>query len=181
MADYQEGQTATNPRTGQTVVFRGGQWHAALGAGATAASPTTAARGNSAEAKAQVVAQNKLKAAISIERMLNRVSRLYNRDLKGVGPGSVLEYLPSQRNSQFNEAANAMRPFLKGIIRDPGEGAFTDADQALLNSLVPDTHQLDGANEERMRQLRGIISDARRNAGVPDPNARQSQFRIVRR
>lgn len=32
MADYQEGQTATNPRTGQKVVFRGGQWVNASGA-----------------------------------------------------------------------------------------------------------------------------------------------------
>jgi hypothetical protein len=31
MADYEEGQTATNPRTGQKVIFRGGQWVNASG------------------------------------------------------------------------------------------------------------------------------------------------------
>lgn len=34
MDEYQEGQTATNPKTGQKVVFQGGQWHNASEGGA---------------------------------------------------------------------------------------------------------------------------------------------------
>lgn len=56
MDEYQEGQTATNPKTGQRLVFQGGQWHNASEGGAATISrstPQDRTALNAASAKAQ--------------------------------------------------------------------------------------------------------------------------------
>lgn len=158
MADYREGQTATNPKTGQKIIFRNGQWTSA--GGAPGAAPGR--RPTAAESKAALVAREKALGADAVEQQLRTIEGLYNKNFKGVGPGSLLEYLPTQSRKQFDEAANGMRPLLKPLIRSPGEGTFTDADQALLDQQIPNGGAQDAANEQRIANIRNMIANARR-------------------
>lgn len=158
MADYREGQTATNPKTGQRVIFRNGQW-TSMG-GTMGAAPVR--KPTAAESKAALVAREKALGADAVERQLQTIESLYNKNFKGVGPGSLLEYLPTQTRRQFDEAANGMRPLLKPLIRSPGEGTFTDADQALLDQQIPNGGAQDAANEQRIANIRNMIANARR-------------------
>lgn len=163
MSDFREGQTATNPKTGQKVVFRNGQWSnlQAPGGGMMPGRKPTAA-----ESKAAMVAREKALGADAVERQLQTIEGLYNKNFKGVGPGSLLEYLPTQSRKQFDEAANGMRPLLKPLIRSPGEGTFTDADQALLDQQIPQGGAQDSANEQRIANIRNMIANARRTSAA---------------
>lgn len=165
MPDIKEGQTATNPKTGQKVVYQGGQWHSVPGT--TAPKPGMfGGKPSAAESKAAVALAGKLRGATSVERQLGTLRTLYDKNFKGVGPGSILEYLPTQARKQFDAASGGLRPLLKPLIRDPGEGAFTDADQALLDSLIPNGGAMDSDNEQRFANIQAMIADAKRNAGV---------------
>ncbi len=176
MADIQEGQTATNPKTGAKIVFKGGQWR---NAPVDPSAPAPAPKLSAAESKAQVALSGKLRGAMSVERQLREIRKLYDKNFKGVGPGSLMEYLPTQQRKQFDAASNGMRPLLKPLVRDPGEGAFTDADQALLDSLIPDGGRMDSENEQRFKNIEGMIGDVRRNA-APKPVGRMGQFKVIR-
>jgi hypothetical protein len=160
MADYRDGQTATNPKTGQKLVFKGGQWVSA----APVAGPTTTLGGRptAAQVKAALVAKEKSLGADAVERQLNVIEQLYKKNFKGIGPSSLLEYLPTQARTQFDAAANGMRPLLKPLIRSPGEGTFTDADQALLDEQIPQGSMQDANNEQRIANIREMIANARR-------------------
>lgn len=104
MSEYREGQTATNPKTGQRVVYKGGQW---VNAGSVA--PIAAASGGGMfGGKAAQLARNKLMAAAGLERQLSTLQSYYDKDFKGIGPGSLLEYLPTQAADRFNSAASAI-------------------------------------------------------------------------
>jgi hypothetical protein len=163
MADYREGQTATNPKTGQKVIFRGGQWvsYSAPGQPAPPVRKLTAA-----ELKAALVAKEKSLGADAVEQQLDVLEGLYDKNFKGVGLGSLLEYLPTQTRKQFDAAANGMRPLLKPLIRSPGEGTFTDADQALLDQQIPQGGKQDADNEQRFANIRRMIESARRTSAA---------------
>lgn len=163
MDEYREGQTATNPKTGQKVVYKGGQW---VNASPPAPAGMFGRKPTAAEVNAQVVAKNKALGADAVERQLGVIENYYNKNFKGVGPGSLLEYLPTQSRKQFDAAANGMRPLLKPLIRDPGEGTFTDADQALLDQQIPQGGMQDSDNEQRIANIRAMISDARKKASA---------------
>lgn len=127
------------------------------------------AKPSAARDKQAIAAEGKVRGAIAVERQLKRIRELYNKNFKGVGPGSLIEYLPTQSRRQFDAAANNLRPLLKPLIRDPGEGSFTEGDQALLDQLIPQGGMQDAENEERFRGLEAMVADARRNAGVAKP------------
>lgn len=126
-------------------------------------------RGTAARDKAALAQEGKMRGALAVERQLRDLSTYYDRDFRGVGPGSVLEYFPTPTRKRFDAAANGMRPLLKPLIRGPGEGTFTDADQALLDSMIPQGGRQDADNEQRFRNIRGLVSDARRDSGVEKP------------
>lgn len=161
MSEFREGQTATNPKTGQKIVFREGAWRN-VGAGAAPPRKQTAA-----EVKSQLGLQEKARGAAALEQQLNVVEGLYNKNFKGVGPGSLLEYLPTPARRQFDAAVTGLRPLLKPLIRNPGEGTFTDADQALLDKQVPGGSLQDAENEQRIANLRRMIESAKGPAGAP--------------
>jgi hypothetical protein len=157
MDQFREGQTATNPKTGQKVVYRGGQW---TNAGALAPSKPSAA----AE-KQGITNRNTLADLVSVERQLGRVESLYDKGFKGVGPGSLLEYLPTPAGKQFDAATSALSPLLKPLIRGPGEGQWSDKDQEMLDTLIPDRRAMDGDIEERIKAIRGLITDKKAKHG----------------
>mgnify|MGYP001029232988 CR=1 FL=1 len=163
MSEYREGQTATNPKTGQKVMFKGGQW---VNASPPSPSGMFGRKPTAAEISAQTVAKSKGLGADAVERQLGVLESLYNKNFKGVGPGSLLEYLPTQARRQFDAAADGMRPLLKPLVRDPGEGTFSDADQALLDQMIPDGGRQDADNEQRIANIRAMISDARKKSSA---------------
>jgi hypothetical protein len=128
--------------------------------------------------KAASLARNKLKAADNLERQLKQLQGYYNQDFKGVGPGSLLEYLPTQRAGRFNKAANSIRPSLKPLVRDPGEGTFTDADQALLDGLIPQSRNTDAENEQQFKDLQAMVANTRSQYAPP---AAAAGFKIIAR
>lgn len=114
-----------------------------------------------AERTMRAKAKTKMLRVQSVERQLKRVEKLYNDHFKGIGPGSIVEYFPTPRRKKLDAAANNLRPLLKPLIRDPGEGTFTDQDQALLDSLIPEGGKQDSDNEERMMGIQALIGDVR--------------------
>jgi hypothetical protein len=92
-----------------------------------------------------------------IAQQLNRVQQLYNKDLKGVGIGSVAEYLPTPKMQRFEAQAKALAVLLKPLIRNPGEGTWTDADQKLLDRLVPTRFTSDTDNVERIETAKRFL------------------------
>lgn len=113
--------------------------------------------------------ENDVKTAI---RQLDETERLYNRNLKGSGVRSIMEYLPTQGNAQYDASVEALAPLLKPLIRRPGEGTFTDADQALLNNLLPGRTSMDAKNEQRLKQIRAMAYGA---LGKPVPKRTAKQ------
>lgn len=95
----------------------------------------------------------------SVAKQMNRVQELYNQDLKGSGIGSIGEYLPTPRNRRFDSQAGALATLLKPLIRGPGEGTWTDADQRLLDRLVPSSWAPDIDNEERFETIKRLVGE----------------------
>lgn len=101
-----------------------------------------------------------------VAEQLNRVQQLYAKDLRGTGIGSVAEYLPTPKMQRFEAQAKALAVLMKPMIRTPGEGPWTDRDQALLDRLVPSRFTSDADNEERLQAAkRFIMSKVRKHGG----------------
>lgn len=179
MSDYQEGATATNPRTGQKVVFRGGQWHAATPP-AGAPTPTGMFGGGSrpltgAQAQAAAQRQSNLTA---LARQFGVVQDRYNRDLKGVGPASLLEYLPLPRNKAFNSAASGLSEVAQASFRVPGVGSQSDLElAAFIAANQPQASDPDEQIEAKLANIRNRIEAS----GAHLPGDRAEQFRVVRK
>lgn len=121
------------------------------------------------EAARQKENQGQLADLNMIAQQFNRVQELYNNDLKGVGVGSIGEYVGgavgSPKMGRFDSQAKALAVLLKPLIRTPGEGTWTDRDQALLDRLVPSSWASDIDNEERLQSLRRFIAEKAKKHG----------------
>ncbi len=117
-------------------------------------------------------AKAKITGALELQRQLNRIKTIYDADFKGWGPiQSVMEVLPTGPNQRFSAVGESMRASLKPIIRGPSEGSFTDSDQALLDSLIPQPGSSDPKNEERFSELQARIDAAKSMFGGQAPTA----------
>lgn len=144
------------------------------------------ARGESSEARASRAEQRAIEAANKpsaaqakvasadrsqradigiVAQQVNRVQQLYRNDLKGVGLGSVGEYLPTPKMQRFEAQSRALAVLLKPLIRGPGEGPFTDKDQAILDRLVPTRFTSDIDNEQRIESLKQFITSKMKKHG----------------
>lgn len=168
---YREGQTATNPKTGQKVVYRGGQW-------VNAGTPAMGGKPSVQVVKKQLNDQAQLSDLNAVESQLGRVDELYKKNFKGVGPGSLLEYLPTPQRKQFDGSSEMLSMMMKPLIRAPGEGAWTDADQNRLDKMSPSGGNQDADNEERMRAIRNLIEFRRQKHGAPADKSGWSVKRI---
>lgn len=117
------------------------------------------------EAARQKENQGQLADLNMIAQQLNRVQELYNNDLKGSGVGSVAEYLPTPKMQRFEAQSRALAVLLKPLIRSPGEGPWTDKDQALLERLVPTRFTSDLDNEERIVAAKRFIAEKAKKHG----------------
>lgn len=120
--------------------------------------------------KTDATAAAQARAADLVEAQLNEVERQYNENLKGTplerGFG-ITEYLPTEANRTFDTAAAGLVAPVKGLTRSPGEGAFSDADLALLKSQIPEASAYDDVNEQRIKNIRLIIETMRQPLATP--------------
>lgn len=148
---YREGQTATNPSTGQTIVFRGGQWVNATppnssGGGFRRLSPTDANYIRDQREAAQKAAG----AVRSVDRFMQENQRAGTGQLRSVPViGDVL--------NAFSAPHQTMEGLTEGMLpgmRVPGSGTFTDADAVSARKAVPNVRTLGPANTQRADFIR---------------------------
>jgi hypothetical protein len=111
------------------------------------------------DAKQQVEDTRQISDLKTVANQLNRVQELYNSDFRGAGIGSVGEYLRTGRNQRFDSQTAALATMMKPLIRGPGEGTWTDADQKRLDRLVPNSWAHDADNEERISTAMRFIEE----------------------
>lgn len=104
----------------------------------------------------------------AVEKQIGVVENLYNHHFKGVGPGSLLEYLGTPARKQFDSANELLSSMVKPLIRGPSEGSWTDADQAKLDKLVLGGSKLDADNEQRLSGLHALTDARKIKHGVPE-------------
>jgi hypothetical protein len=75
---------------------------------------------------------------------------------------------PAEVRRAITGASNTLASILKPLIRGPGEGAWSDADQALLNSLIGDL-RLANDRDSYMRELGNIRSRVVNTFGIELP------------
>lgn len=118
-----------------------------------------AARPDAEEAKRLEENRKQISDLSAVAKQLNRVQELYSQDLKGVGIGSLGEYLPTPKMERFHSQAKALAVMMKPLIRGPGEGTWTDKDQELLDRLVPSRFKPDLDNEERIETAKRFLME----------------------
>ena len=75
---------------------------------------------------------------------------------------------PSEVRRQITASTNALASILKPLIRKPGEGTWTDADQALLNSILGNLNQATGEAAYN-RELENVRQRINANFGLQLP------------
>ncbi len=165
MTEFREGQTATNPKTGQKIVFKGGQWVSAGGA-MPAAGGGMFGGGRAPTAAQAAAASARQQNLTALAAKYAEVKGMYDKNLKGVGPGSLLEYLPLPANKAFDSAAAGMSDLAMAAFRVPGVGAQSDADQRnFMRANEPHAADQDQQIEAKLGNIRNRI----KAAGVPIP------------
>jgi hypothetical protein len=117
---------------------------------------------------ARATADTKLNSAATLARQLSRMREIYRRSFKGQGLQSFKEWLPTEDGQRFTAVAESMRASLKPLIRGQGEGTFTEGDQKLLDSLIPQPGSWDARNEERFNEIESMV---RSQIDLHGPNA----------
>ena len=164
MADFREGQTATNPKTGQKIVFKGGQWMSASAPVASGGGMFGGGRQPTA-AQAAALSQRQQNLAALAGKYAD-VSSRYGKDLKGVGPGSLLEYLPLPKNKAFDSSAAGLSDLALAAFRVPGVGAQSDTE---LRSFVKANEPHASDPDEQIEAKLANIHNRIKAAGVPIP------------
>lgn len=148
MADYQEGQTATNPSTGQKVVYRGGMW-------VNLESPNMTAR---LKAPEQTTLKETRDSAGNAYEVLNDLTRFQNLNTqeKSGGIGGVWPF----RNIReaFDPEAQQMAEITARLApaqRPAGSGTTSDRDLALYLQAVPGINRSPIANTAIIERGRG--------------------------
>lgn len=144
MPNYREGQTATNPKTGQTIVYRGGQWVSASAPGAPVPrkmSPQEQKVLNDMNASAN--------EGQSIQRDYNEADAARKR--LGTGPwrGALLD---------------AAIPVEDGGIMDSIGGFLIGGPMRLTGAL--DQGDVDAYNTLRRVQARRVLAEQKQQKGV---------------
>lgn len=120
---------------------------------------------------AQAAAQSpQRKAALdAIARQLQRTRELYNKNLRGVGPGSIMEFLPTATNQQFNSAAAGLSDQAQNAFRTPGVGSQSDRElAAFIAANQPSASDFDKTIEQKFGNIEGRLIPQRRALGLPD-------------
>lgn len=127
---------------------------------------------------ARATAKGKVNAANIMLRQLDRAEKLFDETLGK--QRSVWEYLPTEKNKEFDAAVQGLMPLARQLFRVPGSGADTDKEAKYIENLLPDRFSYDGKNKQKFTQLREMIADILGQNDVAQPKAEKG-FRVVRR
>lgn len=146
MPDYREGQTATNPKTGQTIVFRGGQW---VDAPAAPGSPVPQRKFSPQEQKALNDMMASAQESQSIQRDYNEADAARKR--LGTGPwrGALLDAAIPTEDGGFLDSL----------------GGFLIGGPARLTGAI-DQGDVDAYNTLRRVQARRVLAEQKQQKGV---------------
>ena len=110
------------------------------------------------------------KAAMdALSRQVAETRRQYEAKLKGFGPGSLLEYLPTGSNEAFDSAAAGMSDQAQGMFRVPGLGSQDQKEfAAFIKANQPSYTNKDETIEQKLRNIEGRLIPQRRAIGLPD-------------
>lgn len=127
MASIIEGQTATNPTTGEKIVYRGGKWMAADQSRAGSLSPQ--------ERVSVKEAQESARVALETLPDVNRFESVNQRTPTGGFNrwNDTLQSIYDPKMQQLNEISARLTP----AQRQPGSGTTSDRDLALFQQAVP--------------------------------------------
>lgn len=167
MADYQEGQTATNPKTGQKVVYRGGQW-------VNLQAPDGTARLKPVEMKSLEEARGSANNSYEVLNDLTRFQNLNAQEGSGGFGG-----LPGIRNIRqaFDPEAQQMAEITARLApaqRQAGSGTTSDRDLALYLQAVPGINRSPTANTAIIERGRGEAVRRQQYADFLDQYASQN-------
>jgi len=108
--------------------------------------------------KAGLAAQQRQQNMLALGNAYARVKSLYDRDLKGAGIGSILEYLPLPRNKAFDSAAAGMSDVANAVFKVPGMGAQSDADFAqFVRANQPRAADPDAQIESKLANIKNRL------------------------
>lgn len=148
MVEYREGQTATNPKTRQKIVYQGGLWVAQGGGDRQA----------QLKPQEQATLQEAQKgASVALDTLgdINRFDELNDHTatggVAGWGPIAAFRSMFDPNVQQINEINARLTP----AQRQPGSGTTSDRDLALFQQAVPGVGRAESANDailERGRQ-----------------------------
>lgn len=148
---YREGQTASNPQTGQTIVFRGGQWVSASPQGSIGGPPRKLSATDADFLRDQRDSANKAAAAVRASDAFMSVNKKTNTGGSWGWPiiGDALRTF-SADHQEMEGLTEGMIPGMKV----PGSGVFTDADARSARKAIPNVGTLGPANIGRAKFLR---------------------------
>ena len=127
------GQLSVSPSGQQTVVVAPEDAAAAAAAAAAAVKTAEGTAAADAEAKAKRTKATQIYSPFSTQLVSLRDA------FQGTGTGPLAGRITAlTTNAQKAEAAaNIMEPIIKGVIRDAGEGTFTEGDRAQITDMMP--------------------------------------------
>lgn len=104
----------------------------------------------------------------ALEAQIQRVEQLYK-----AGPGStkglssLLDYLPTPTNSQFDTASAGIGDVAFNAFRTPGAGAQSDAElKARLAATQPNASDYDATIQEKLNYLKNRLNASYQTLGV---------------
>lgn len=188
-----EGQTATNPKTGDRVVYQGGQWHALPKAGSEVADPNAPGASFLSTPAGQQKLSPQDNAFLSKGRTATQQAQSMRADANRfldlntqVGTGGILNQIPVVRgavkavgraiNPKFGEM-EAISEKLTPAMREAGSGAMSDRDVEMyrastvsVDKLGPTNHAIArviDAGTRRQGDYQAFMEEwARRNGGL---------------
>lgn len=104
----------------------------------------------------------------AVQSQIDRLNMLYKQ-----GPGRTqgmsgwLDFLPTQRNGQFDTAAAGLGEVGLSAFRTPGVGAQSDAElRAFVDANRPSSWDRDASSQEKVRNLQNRLDQTYRAYGI---------------
>lgn len=120
-------------------------------------------------AERAMTSPQRVAALDALSRQLQDVDQQYQKNLRGFGPGSLLEYLPTPAMTSFNSAASGLSDQAQAAFRTPGIGSQSDRElAAFIAANQPSNTDNDSTIEQKIKNIRGRLVPQRRALGLPD-------------
>ncbi|MGQ3081092.1 hypothetical protein [Sphingopyxis sp.] len=101
---------------------------------------------------------------------INHIENLFNEHQKGVGLGSVMDYLPTQGNKAFDTAGAGLADLGTAAFKVPGMGPQSDADAArFVAANQPSRWDSDSQVQEKLGVLRRRVENNMKAMGLDAP------------